>query len=255
MWMSRPAPANAPSTTRFQLLDGRERRQRVDRAQVVVVDDERAAGSDCIPQVSEHGGRVADVEQQQPGVDEIERRAGDRRAGLEVGRHEHALVVPGGVQHPLRLARRGRRRRRRRTRSPPARRAGPSGASSRPGPQPASRQRAPAASSIRSSSCPVAASQTRACTRSRSYSSGVRPSTYSSWGACRRGGHRASVRRCGDGRGARTRIVEATTIFSAVWRRRARGVRSAWRPAARSRRRAGAPWSGSCATCAPAAAG
>ena len=66
--------------------------------------DEHAAGSDRVPQVSEHCGRVADVEQQQPRVDEIERRARDRCARLEVGRHEHALPVPGVVQHALRLA-------------------------------------------------------------------------------------------------------------------------------------------------------
>ena len=62
-----------------------------------------AARRDRVPQAPQHGDRVGHVEEQQPGVDQVEGRAWDRIVALEVDGRERALAMAGGVQHVHRL--------------------------------------------------------------------------------------------------------------------------------------------------------
>ena len=171
---SAPAAPNAPvkyrRTATPQRVGGR-----ADGAQVIVLHQQVPAGSDGIPQPGQHGDPLGQMEQQQPGVHEVERATGIGSAAVRsrattahwpcpAARSIACVMAPSSGSASM----------------PRTRPAGPTrSAIARivsPGPQPASRQLAPGCRPTLSSSRPVATSQPRACIRSRSYSAGVRPS-------------------------------------------------------------------------------
>ena len=138
--------------------------------------DQVAARRDRVPQAPQHGDRVGHVEEQQPGVDQVEGCAWDRLAALEVDGRERALAMAGGVQQVHRLR---------------AERGVDVDADDLAGRSDAlgqlSHRLARAAAGIEAAGAageldlveqrPVACAQPRACARRRSYSSWVRPST------------------------------------------------------------------------------
>ena len=65
---------------------------------VVVLHDEVPAGTDEAPEPAQHRDRVVHVQEQQAGVDEVERRAGNVRVRLDVDRLEAAVVMAGAPQ-------------------------------------------------------------------------------------------------------------------------------------------------------------
>ena len=97
-----------PEHDALALLHALQQGEHVGGAQVVVVEDEVTARGDDVPQPSDHRDRVGHVEEQQAGVDEIERPVRDRLPALEVDGCERALVVSGAVQHLDRLRAEGR---------------------------------------------------------------------------------------------------------------------------------------------------
>jgi hypothetical protein len=85
------------------LVHGLQRREGVDDAQVVVVDDKMAPRRDRGPQAPQDGDGIGHVQEEQARVDQVERRAGDRLVGLEVERGERALAMARPEQHVHRL--------------------------------------------------------------------------------------------------------------------------------------------------------
>jgi len=95
-----------------ELLGGVERGHDLARRHVVVLDHEVPAGRHPAPQAAQDRHRIIDVDQQQAGEHQVERRARDVLVELDVGGLERALAVAGGVQRAKRLSAQGRRRRR-----------------------------------------------------------------------------------------------------------------------------------------------
>ena len=71
--------------------------------EVVVLHEQVAARRDRVPQPFQHGDPLRQVVEQQPGVDEVERGAGNRLVGGQVDACEVALAMARVVQHRHRL--------------------------------------------------------------------------------------------------------------------------------------------------------